>query len=280
MTPHAVTSVRPVGRAERVTWTGLGPGRGGVACAVHTRQLGPALAGLCAMPTGGSDEAVAAAMARAEQTTLAAVTAGAPVGGAAVLLLGRPEHADPRDVAAAVNAFGGDVWLVPDLGEHAELARAAMPYTRFAADPGADVAADGVAAVAADAWTNLTGRTPSGARVLVLGGDAFGERIARAAAARGARAGHVAWAPPLPAADVVIAAAAGGRTAEDTLGLDCRLMVAAAGGPLDDEPVWRAMTARGVECVPGSVAVGPLLRAAAAIAAPAPAGRAARPRKG
>ena len=58
------------------------------------------------------------------------------------------------------------------------------------------------------------------------------------------------------------------------------LLVAAVGGPMDDEAVWRAMVARGVECVPGSVALGPLLRAAAAIAAPEPARRGSRPRQG
>ncbi|MCB0882635.1 MAG: hypothetical protein KDC33_10540 [Thermoleophilia bacterium] len=279
--PPPVTAVRTVGRAERVTWTSLGPGRGGIACAVHTRQLGPAMAGLATLARGSSDQAVAVAMARAEQTTLAAVTAGAPVGGAAVVLLGTADAATPRDIADVLDGLDGDVVLVPELGEHADLARSAAAHTAFVADPGVDVAADGIAEVAAGAWSEITGgQGLGGVRVAVVGGRDYGVRIARAAAARGAVAVHTPWSPPLPSADVLIAATADGRTAEDTLRLDCRLLVAAVGGPMDDEAVWRAMVARGVECVPGSVALGPLLRAAAAIAAPEPARRGSRPRQG
>lgn len=266
----------PVGGAERVAWRRAGRQGPGVAVALRTSRLGAALAGVTHLPDGDSAAAVGDAARRAELVTLAAVSSGAPVGGAAITVLGPLDDRAAEAVADMVERLAGAVWLVPGLGDAQQLGHEAATLTRHAADPGMDVAAAGVVAAAAAGWGEATGGVAlDGVEVTVAGDGDLAQVVGRRASQAGARVTVTRWNPELAPTDVLIVTDSVGRTAEDTREARCRVLVGSIGGPLDDPEVWRAVVARGVVCVPGGLTVGPLMREAASLIAerPAPAGR-------
>ncbi len=256
-----------IGGAERVLWGRDGDSGAAVAVVVHTTRLGPAVGGCLHLVRGESSQAVAAAMARAELVTLAAVTASAPMGGGAVVILGRADESAVATAGAMIDELDGALWMVPDLGDMPHLGRALAAHTRFNADPDPRETAVGIVAAAADAWAAdddaATGL--AGARVVVLGAGPLADAVAGSAAEDGARVDRVHdGLHTLPACDVLINCGARRFEPETMRAVHCRVLVGAIGGPSDDDAVWRALAARGIQSVPGSVAAGVLLRSAAA----------------
>lgn len=253
---------RAVGSTERLIWASDAHTR--VAVAIRTSRLGPSVGGVVHLPTGDSADAAGAAMRRAEAVTLAAVTGGAPLGGAAIAVLGAATDAVMARVGGVIDQLEGDVWVVPGLGEHPPLGRALAVHTRFAADPDHDIAGAALIATVADAWADDHVTSLRGVAVTVCGPGRLADATLRAARDAGAQVRHEPEVGPSPAAtDIVINCAPGGLSPAHALTLECRLVVDAIGGPLDAPEVWDALTARGIRGVPGTVAGGALLRAVA-----------------
>lgn len=258
---------RAVGGAERVLWGRDGDSGAAVAVVVQTTRLGPAVGGCIHLMRGDSSEAVGAAIARAALVTLAAITASAPMGGGAVVILGRADEAALATAGAMIDELDGALWMVPDLGDMPHLGRAVAAHTRFNADPDPRTTAAGIVRAAADAWEDDAGTTAglADAHVVVLGAGPLADAVVAASGADGARVERLHdGLHALPACDVLINCGARRFEPETMRAVRCRVLVGAIGGPSDDDSVWRALAARGIQSVPGSVAAGVLLRSAAA----------------
>lgn len=273
-------SERTIGRTERVMWVrDPGPGLAAV-IAVHSPRLGPALAGLTVMPGGDSADAVLHAMRAAEWSTLAARTAGAPVGGGAVVLLGEATTDALEALGDVLDGLRGGVWLVPDLGPDVEDARTAGARCAFLADPPPTAGAHGLVRATVSGWRQMTGGDDlAGAQVRVLGHGLLADAVVAHLADEGARVSRAPRADVgSPHADVVVACSTAGITEVEAVALRCRLAVGSPGDALDSEAVWAALSARGVHALPGSIAGASLLEAAAALVTGAPLVAAPAPR--
>ena len=264
---------RTIGRVERVLW--VRDPRAGLAAvvAVHSPRLGPALAGCTVLPAADSADAMLHAMRAAEWATLTARTAGAPVGGAGVVVLGEAD-ADALDALGdLLGELAADLWLVPDLGMATAAARRLGLRAGILADPHPALGAAGVVAATRAGWRQAGGGDLDGARVHVTGAGGLCDEVAGRLAAAGARVARAHEGPVGAPGDAVVACPGAGLTEADAAALRCRLAVGAPGDALDTEPVWAALAARGVVAVPGSIAGGALLAAAADLVTAAARGR-------
>jgi|GEM_PF-7079833 len=260
---------RMIGRVERVLWVREPAAGLAAVVALHSPRLGPALAGCAVLHGADSADAVLHAMRAAEWATLTARTAGAAAGGGAVVLLGDPHP----EAAVALGDLLGDVapglWIVPDLGRATETGREIGLRAGRLADPDPARGAAGVVAATVSGWRQATGAASvRDVDVRVLGAGGLAAHVATGLSAGGARVTRRdVCDPSAPPADAVVACPGAGLSEAEAASLRCRLAVGAPGDALDAEPVWAALTARGVVAVPGSIAGGALLAAAAELAA-------------
>lgn len=259
---------RAIGRIERVIWVRLPEAGLAAVVAVHQPRLGAALGGCTLLPGADSAEAVVVAMRQAESATLTARMCGADVGGGAVVVLGDPSADALAALGGVLDRLDGALWLVPDLGRDALEGRVVGRSTRFVADPDPAEAAAGVLRAVRSGWLQATDRVSiRQARLRVLPGGALAEAVASLAAAEGASVTVGSRLPAGGAADIVVSCSPAALTEQDVATVSCRVLVGAAGDPLESEAVWQALAARGVLAVPGGIAAGGLVRAAAAVAA-------------
>lgn len=272
--PAPVTiSERAIGRTERVLWARVPEAGLAAVVAIHSPSLGAALGGCTLAGAVDSAAAVVTAMRQAESATLAARTAGLQAGGGSIVLLGDPS---PRALAAlgeVIDRLDGALWLVPDLGGAAAAARMAASHTRFAADPPPADGAASIVAMAHGAWRQATGTAElDGLPVAVLADGPLADEVAGMLAAAGARVVRAEDASGITGPlDLVVSCSPAAITHDQAVDLDCRVAIGAIGDALDSDEVWAALSARGILAVPGSVAGGGLLSAAAALTVAAPA---------
>lgn len=258
---------RAIGRIERVVWVRLPEVGLAAVVAIHQPRLGVALGGFTLLPGGDSADAVVTAMRQAESATLTARMCGAEVGGGAVVVLGEPSPDALGALGGVIDRLGGSLWLVPDLGCDALEGRVVGRATRFVADPDPADAAAGVLRAVRSGWLQATDRVSvNGARMRVLPGGALAEAVATLASAEGAVVTVDSGLPAGTRSDIVVSCSPAALSEEDVAMATCRVMVGAAGDPLESEAVWQALSARGVVAVPGGIAAGGLVRAAAAVA--------------